>query len=168
MQRRTRVLIAVVVGAPVGFLAFVFVAIRTRSPRMLRLVRRFNRAFTNRVQRRFAGTPGAAASLIRHEGRRSRRAYATPIGAFEIEDGFVVTLPYGSTADWVQNVMAAGSAVLVHEGRTVPVDRPELIRVAEARDWFPASEQRIHRLFRIEHGLRLHRAPTRDGAPQGI
>ena len=156
--QRAVVLVGAVVGVLVGLFAFVFVAMRTSSPRMLRVVRRFNRAVTNRMQLRTAGTPGAGAAVIRHVGRRSGKDYETPIGAFEIDDGYVVTLPYGPGADWVQNVLAAGSAVLVHEGRTLPVDRPELIDVAEARDWFPPSEQRMHRLFRVEHGLRLNDA----------
>lgn len=163
MVQRAIVLVGAVVGALVSLFAFVVVAMRTRSPRMLRVVRRFNRAVTNRMQLRTAGRPGAGASVIRHVGRRSGKDYETPIGAFEIDDGYIVTLPYGSGADWVQNVLAAGSAVLVHEGRTLPVDRPELIRVAEAREWYPPSEQRLHRLFGVEHGLRLHDA----GAPAG-
>lgn len=158
MRRLALVLLVVVLGTVVGFVGFVFTAMRTRSPGMLGVVRRFNRAVTNRLQRRVAGKPGASAALIQHVGRRSGRAYETPIGAFEIDDGFVVTLPYGSEADWVRNVLAAGSAVLVTQGETVPVDRPELVDVGEARDLFPASEQRIHRLFRVEQGLRLHRA----------
>ena len=37
------------------------------------------------------------------------------------------------------------------------VDRPEVVPVAQVEDLFPPSEQRTHRLFRIEHCLRLRR-----------
>ncbi|MGQ0802897.1 MAG: hypothetical protein ACT4PI_03390 [Actinomycetota bacterium] len=40
-------------------LIFVAVAMRTKSPRLLDAVRRFNRAFTNKLQLRSAGGPGA-------------------------------------------------------------------------------------------------------------
>jgi hypothetical protein len=46
-----------------GCLAFIVVAMRTKSPRLLGVVRRFNRAVTNRLQRKSAGRPGASASV---------------------------------------------------------------------------------------------------------
>jgi hypothetical protein len=124
-------------------------------------------SFTNRLQRRFAGKPGAYASVIRHQGRRSGRSYETPIVPFATGDGFVVSLPYGPTADWVENVLALGSAVLIHEGRTLTVDRPEVVPVAQVEDLFPPSEQRTHRLFRVEHCLRLRRVEVHQSASGG-
>lgn len=78
----------------------------------------FNRRFTNRVSRHVAGwLPGFG--IVIHTGRRSGRTYETPVNVFRTEGGFVFALTYGR-ADWVQNVMAAGSARLrtrrtVHE-----------------------------------------------------
>ena len=96
-------------------------------------------------------------SVIRHQGRRSGRAYETPIVPFVTGDGFVVSLPYGPTADWVANVVAAGSAELIHDGDVITVDQPEVVPVAELVDVLPPSEQRTHRVFRVEHCLRLRR-----------
>jgi hypothetical protein len=76
-----------------GWMAFVVVAMRTKSPRLLGAVRRFNREFTNKLQRRSAGAPEAYASLIRHRGRRSGRVYETPIVPFVRDDEFLVPLP---------------------------------------------------------------------------
>jgi hypothetical protein len=59
-------------------------------------------------------------------------------------------------------VLAQGSAVLVHEGRTLTVDRPEVVPVAQVEDLFPPSEQRTHRMFRVEHCLRLHSAEVHE------
>jgi deazaflavin-dependent oxidoreductase (nitroreductase family) len=158
--------IAVVAGATIGFAAFVLVAMRTKSPAMLTVVRRFNRGVTNKLQVRVAGRQGAYASVIRHEGRRSGRTYQTPIVPFPTDGGFLVSLPYGPSTDWVQNVLAAGSAVLVHDGTTVRVDEPEVVPTSLVADRFPTSEQRTHRLFRVEHCLRLHEVeatPTAGG-----
>jgi hypothetical protein len=52
------------------------------------------------------------------------------VGPFAIGDQFVIVLPYGPGADWVRNVLAHGSATLVHEGRTVRVDQPVVVPLA--------------------------------------
>jgi len=43
--------------------------------------------------------------LIDHVGRTSGSSYSTPVGAVPIEDGFVIALPYGLSADWLKNVL---------------------------------------------------------------
>jgi hypothetical protein len=162
MVRRTLLVLGAAAGALLAILGLVTLAMLTKSPPLLNAVRQFNRVVTNRLVRPLAGKPGAYASIIRHQGRTSGRWYETPIVPFPTDDGFVVTLPYGRGADWVENVLARGSAVLLHEGRTVTIDRPEVATVAQLRDLFPASEQRTHRRFRIEHGLHLHRVEAHD------
>jgi hypothetical protein len=133
------------------------VAMRTKSPLLLGALRRFNRTVTNRLQRS-AGEPGASASVIRHQGRISGRSYETPIVPFATDDrGFLVSLPYGPGTDWVKNVLAHGSAVLVTDGCTYAVDRPEVVATDLVEDLFPPSEQRTHRLFRVDQCLRLRR-----------
>ena len=121
--------------------------------------RRFNRAVTNPRVLRSAGSPGASASVIRHVGRVSGRRYETPVGPFAVGDGFVVGLPYGPGADWVRNVLANGSATLVHEGHLVPVHQPEVVPTAEVVRDLPPSEQRTLRLFGVDQCLRLRTAP---------
>jgi hypothetical protein len=128
---------------------------RTKSPRLLRRVRLFNRSVTNRLQRRSAGRPGSSASLMRHRGRTSGRAHETPLVPFPIEGGFVIPLPYGTDTDWLKNVLAHGSAVLVTDGRTYDVDRPEVIPTDTVGDAFPPSEKRTHRMFGVTHCVRL-------------
>jgi hypothetical protein len=157
MIRWALFLVAVLVAGFAAFLAFLVVAMRTKSPRMLSAVRRFNRTFMNRLQLRSAGKPGKSASVIRHQGRISGRSYETPIVPFTTDDGFLVSLPYGSDTDWTKNVLADESAVLVTDGRTYRVDRPEVVATELVRDSFPPSEQRTHRLFRVEHCLRVRR-----------
>ena len=149
--------LGVVLGGIVAFAGLVLVAMLTKSSRLLDAEALVQSDVHEQLQRPFAGKPGAHASVIRHQGRRSGRSDETPIVPFATDDGFIVSLPYGPTADWVQNVLALGSAVLIHEGRTLTVDRPEVVPVAQVEDLFPPSEQRTHRLFRIEHCLRLPR-----------
>ena len=117
-----------------------------------------------------AGEAGAYASVVHHVGRRSGTAYRTPVVIADAPDGrLVVALPYGSRADWAQNVLAAGRATVEHEGRRLEVAASALVDRATANPWFPTSEQRAHRFFDIDEFLVL--APvdvdrTTDG-PKG-
>jgi deazaflavin-dependent oxidoreductase (nitroreductase family) len=169
--KRGRLVVRTLLWVLVGLLLVVAVAgavlvvgMRSRSPVVLDAVRRFNRAFTNRLAVRSAGRPGKANGLVRHVGRTSGRAYETPIGPFPTPGGFLVALPYGTRADWLRNVLAAGSATLVFDGETVEVDHPEVVPVADVLDELPASEVRTLRTFGVEQCLRLRRAAV---APSG-
>ncbi len=147
---------ALVAGLILLLLVFVL-GMRAKSPVVLRAVRRFNRRFMNPRQMKTAGTPGAYAGVIRHVGRRSGRVYETPVGPFATDDGFVIALPYGTSSDWVKNVLAAGSATLVTEGRRYDVEQPEIVPLGAVADVLPSKERRNLRLFRVELALRARR-----------
>jgi hypothetical protein len=70
----------------------------------------------------------------------------------------MIPLPYGSSADWLQNVRASGSAVIVHEGNTHRVDRPEIVPRAVA---FP------HVPFRYQWSLRVYGVDDPPGSVGG-
>lgn len=159
--------VMLVVGSLVlggGVLAgLVLLGVRAKVPLAVDLLRRFSRLF-NPVQRRTAGLPGAYASLIRHTGRASGRAYETPVGAVPTDDGFLIALPYGARTQWVKNVLAAGSATIVHAGETHAVDRPELVPLAAVEDRIPERDRRSLRMLRVDQCLRLHRTDLADAA----
>ncbi len=142
----------------------VVLGMRARSPRVIDAVRRFARDVGNPWQMRTAGSQGAYASVIRHVGRTSGRSYETPVGAVGTDDGFVIALPYGSHADWLKNVLAAGSATIVHEGHTYRVDQPEVVPIGSAQIHFSASDQRSHRLFGVDQCLRVRRVESGEVA----
>lgn len=142
----------VVVAVAVTFV----VGMRTKSPTVQRAVRRMNKAFWNPRAMETAGSPGAYASVVHHVGRRSGTTYRTPIVPVRTDDGFVIALPYGDRADWVQNVLDAGRATLTHDGETHLVDRPELVPTHEVDSWFGASERRAHRTLDVDRCLRVH------------
>jgi deazaflavin-dependent oxidoreductase (nitroreductase family) len=162
MLRRTTIVIGALVAAGSAWFLFILVAMRTRSPRLLTTVRRFNRAGMNKLQLRTAGRPGVSASVIRHRGRRSGRTYETPVVPFASDDGFLISLPYGPNTDWLKNVLASGSAELVTDGRTHTVDRPEVVSTAMAKERFPPKEQRNHRWFGVDQCLRLRSVGSAD------
>jgi deazaflavin-dependent oxidoreductase (nitroreductase family) len=96
--------------------------------------------------------------VIRHVGRSSGRPYRTPLEAHPIDDGFIFVLVYGSRSDWVQNVLAAGTAQLEIDGNTVDLVEPELLNAEEAFVQLPAGTKRPPRLLRIDEFLKMRRA----------
>jgi deazaflavin-dependent oxidoreductase (nitroreductase family) len=98
-----------------------------------RSIARFNKRFTNRLTLRVAGyLPGFA--IVSHVGRKSGRAYRTPVNAFRTEDGYIIALTYGAQSDWVKNVLAAGSCELQTRGRLVRLFDPHIV-TDESKGW---------------------------------
>src|SRR5438552_14764583 len=88
-------------------------------------LRPFTMRVINPLTRRVAGRrPGFGILVFR--GRTSGRTYRAPINAFRRGDAYVFALPYGSTSQWVKNVLAAGSCTLHTRGRDVQLADPEL------------------------------------------
>jgi deazaflavin-dependent oxidoreductase (nitroreductase family) len=139
------------------------VGMRRKSPLVLDNVRRAGKAMKPLVLKS-SGTPGGMASVVRHVGRSSGRAYETPVTAVPTDDGFVIALPYGPNTDWLRNVLASGSAAIVDEGSTYEVDRPEVVAIAVEERSFSPADQRAHRLFGVEQCLRVRRI-TPDQTP---
>lgn len=144
------------------FVAFAVLSVflfgmRTKSPAALKPIRRMNRRYFNPRQRD-PGTPGAYASLIGHTGRRTGASYKTPVVAEATEDGFVIALPYGSQADWLKNVLASGSATIVHEGSAHSVIEPEIVPIETVDAYFSPGARRSHRIFGTRECLRVRRA----------
>ena len=139
------------------------IGMRRKWPAVMRPVVWFSRRFMNPTQMQTAGQPGAFAGIVRHVGRHSERAYETPVGIERDGDAFVIALPYGSSANWLRNVLAAGEATVVHAGEVVDVTEPALIPLAEVDEVFSPADQRFHRWFGVDQALRLERR----GQPAG-
>jgi len=90
----------------------------------IKVLKRYNALVLPTAGRRFS-----AYAVLRHTGRRSGRAYLTPVGAYRFGDGFVMGLTYGPTVDWCRNVLASNHAVLRWRGKDYTVGRPEIIPV---------------------------------------
>ncbi len=148
--------VALILGLVAIALVYVL-GMRTKSPLVLSPLIRLQRAIINPKQMRSAGTPGAYASVIRHRGRVSGRSHETPVGAVATDDGFVIALVYGSRTQWLQNVLAAGSATIVHEGQVYGVDQPELVPMQEVATRFTGGDQQGFRWLAVDQALRVRR-----------
>lgn len=152
-----KLVVAVVIalfGAAIVLLVVFTLGMRLKSPLVLNAIRRMNREWLNPRQRD-AGAPGAYASLIRHRGRSTGASYETPVVAAETEDGFVIALPYGSRSDWLRNLLAEGSAAILHEGRTYELQDPEVVSIEGANAYFSAGDQRAHKIFGTDECVRI-------------
>jgi deazaflavin-dependent oxidoreductase (nitroreductase family) len=156
LRRRVGALIALLLLAVASVGTVFVVGMRKKSPVVQRAVRRMNKAFWNPRSMETAGTPGAYASVVHHVGRRSGTAYETPVVPVRTEDGFVIALPYGTNADWVQNVLAAGRVTITHAGESYELDRPEVVPTHDVDLHFGDSERKTHRALRVDECLRLH------------
>src|SRR6187200_3310154 len=77
---------------------------RTRVWRLRRVVNRYLNPVMHGVARRL---PGFA--ILTHHGRKTGRTYRNPVNVFRRGDTYLFFLTYGSDAQWVKNVLSAGS-----------------------------------------------------------
>jgi deazaflavin-dependent oxidoreductase (nitroreductase family) len=94
--------------------------------------------------------------VIEHRGRRSGKAFRTPVVVRPTGDGFIVPMPWGERTDWYRNVRAAGECVIRWKGRDYPMVQPEVLEAAAAKDVFSGLLQSGLSRFGITHVLRLH------------
>lgn len=107
-------------------LAFAMKVASAVGPRGMRVVARFNKYLTNPIQGLWASRVPYYA-LIEHTGRKSGRAYRTPVMAFVHSSQIAIVLNYGTNSDWVRNIQASGSAVVVHRGRRFQLTDPQIV-----------------------------------------
>jgi deazaflavin-dependent oxidoreductase (nitroreductase family) len=118
-----------------------------------RWVARLNKRFTNRLLGPLTPFVPGFGVLI-HVGRKSHRHYRTPVNVFRRPHGYVIALTYGPQSDWVQNVLASGTATLETRGRIVALHRPRLIH-DEDRRLMPAPARLILAVGNISDFLEL-------------
>lgn len=108
----------------------------------------FNRRVTNPIQRRWAGVIPLH-GIIEHVGRRSGRAYRTPVLAFVRGDQVAFLVGYGLQSDWVRNLLAAGQGGLEHRRRHYAMTGVTLVPSPEGRSLLPVPLQLVTRVVGI-------------------
>ena len=89
-----------------------------------------------------------------HTGRRSGREYHSPVNLFRSGNGYVIALTYGSGAQWVRNVLAAGGCSVVTRGRRIELAEPHLVRDPSRRP-VPAAVRPILAAARVDEFMLL-------------
>jgi len=114
-----------------------------------RIVRLFGPVATPLAGRRFFPLWG----VLHHRGRVSGREYAIPIVAVRTPDGFIIPMPFGS-AQWPQNVLAAGGTMVRWKGRDYVASDPVVLG-PEGGQAFNAVERGGLKLFGIRTFMAL-------------
>ena len=93
--------------------------------------------------------------LLRHQGRRSGRAYATPVVGIRVPGGFAIPMAFGEGADWYRNIVAAGGATIRQHGTEHQLVDPATIDPDSAASPFPEWQRPVFRALGIRRFLFL-------------
>jgi deazaflavin-dependent oxidoreductase (nitroreductase family) len=156
-MRVAAAIVGTLIGAVVVLLGVLVAGLRWQLGPVVDVIRRMNRSVTNPRVMRTAGTTATQTSVIVHIGRRSGRTYETPVDIIPARTGLLIALPYGTRADWVRNVLAAGAATVVTHGERVDVERPTIVAAADVASLIPRRTLRTLRLFGVNQCLHLER-----------
>ncbi len=76
-------------------------------------------------------------AIVLHRGRVTGYEYRTPLFAFPTDEGFAIALTYGRDVDWLKNVQAAGTCVLVRSGEAIRLGNPRVVGWASGSRHMP-------------------------------
>jgi deazaflavin-dependent oxidoreductase (nitroreductase family) len=127
---------------------------RTRAWRLRRVATRYVDPVLRPLARRLP-----AFGVVIHRGRTSGRVYETPVNVFREGEAYLFFLTYGSDAQWVKNILAAGSCSLETRGRVVQLVEPELVTDPELRPAPQPARFIERRLAGVTQYLRMREVP---------
>jgi deazaflavin-dependent oxidoreductase (nitroreductase family) len=93
--------------------------------------------------------------LLRHHGRRSGRAYATPVVGLRVPGGFAIPMAFGEGADWYRNIVAAGGTTIRQHGTEHQLTDPNAIDPDGDTSPFPKWQRPVFRALGIRRFLFL-------------
>ena len=93
--------------------------------------------------------------VLTHVGRSSGTVFKTPLDAHRVDGGYVFILVYGSKSDWVQNVLAAGSATLNISGQETHLTHPRVVTKDEVWHLVDPDTKEPPGLLRISEFLQM-------------
>ncbi len=88
-------------------------------------------------------------------GRSSGKPYQTPLDAHPVDNGYIFILMYGSSSDWVKNVLAAGTARLKIGGEELELVAPRVVTKDVAWRKLPATTKAPAGYLRVTEFLEM-------------
>lgn len=125
---------------------------RDRDP-VRRVIRAFNPLARPLAGRRFFHLWG----IVHHQGRKTGRAYATPVVVRADATSFTIPLPFGERTAWANNLIAAGGGRIRWAGTDHDVTDPRIVSGPEGELAFDRFQRLALRRFGIERFLRMTR-----------
>lgn len=107
------------------------------------------RVFNNRELKR------GVRPVLSHVGRSSGKTYQTPLEAHPVDNGYIFILVYGSSSDWVKNVLAAGTAMLKVDGAEVDLASPRVVTKDAAWRQLPPTTKPPPGFLRVSEYLQM-------------
>lgn len=102
-----------------------------------------------------AGGERSMFGVITHVGRTSGRRLQNPILPHVAGDVVLIPLSYGTEVNWVQNVLAAGSADLRFRNRSLHLVEPVIVTLDDVLRILPDGADRAYGRMRMRAFLRL-------------
>jgi deazaflavin-dependent oxidoreductase (nitroreductase family) len=134
----------------------------TRPPRLGGLFRRLSR-MTGGLALPLAGKGwNTIFAVVEHRGRRTGRAYFTPVAARRVEGGFVIALAFGAHVDGHRNLLAADGGTLRWKGTTYRIGTPRPMAADTALPAFDLVQRLGLRAAGIDRYVFVPDAPTPD------
>ena len=103
-----------------------------------RFMRNVNRVLTNPILGTVAWLVPPLA-VVHHVGRKTGRAYRTPVVAFRSDAGVAIPMTYGRDVDWARNIVRANECELERMGRRVALRDPRIVGFDRAKRRLPAA-----------------------------
>src|SRR5579862_1149665 len=137
------------------------------GPRTRRVIRAAARVVNPLVLRIAGRRHMPIVGVVHHRGRKTGRAYATPLGVRPaLAGGFVIPLTFSEASQWYQNILAAGWCVITYRGADHTAARPVVVDRVTAGPAYPRYERLALRLIGINEFLWL--ADADDGPRPAI
>jgi deazaflavin-dependent oxidoreductase (nitroreductase family) len=117
-------------------------------------IARFNRTVTNRITGLFAGRIPPFI-VLEHRGRKSGKVYQTPLMLFHQDPYVLIVLTYGERTDWLRNLQAAGSGVVIERNQRILVSKPVIEHDSAATRQLPLPVRLVLGVLGIDQVVRL-------------
>ena len=153
--------IAVVAGSVVALVIIGFFHEAGRR-RLLPLLRPLIKSVINPQTLRAVARGESNYAVVHHVGRRSGRAYQTPVEAYRTAEGTLILLPYGPVTDWCRNVTAAAQCTVTVDGQDLALSAPVVVPASVAEARVPADVARRWHRQGIAHYLWLKNADSSE------
>ena len=127
------------------------------QPRRSGPIRRLARPF-GPIAKPLAGTRWFPLwAILRHTGRTSGKAYATPVVALHTPGGFLIPLPFGDATQWAKNLFAAGGGSIRSGGREHKITTPQVVDREDAAVDLPGPIRFMARRLGLRQWVRVRR-----------
>ena len=93
--------------------------------------------------------------VLSHVGRSSGTTYHTPLDAHPVDNGFIFMANYGSSSDWVKNIMASGTAHLTKDGEDFDLVSPRLVSKDAAFEQMSADTKELPKFLNVTDFLQM-------------